>query len=67
MDIKKLVQHALVDKGISLRELARIMDTTVQNLSNKLQRNDIRISDLEKIFEAMEFDLSISYKAKDNS
>lgn len=65
MDIKKLVQHALVDKGISLRELARIMDTTVQNLSNKLQRNDMRISDLEKIFEAMEFDLSISYKEKD--
>ena len=64
MDIKKLVQHALVDKGISLRELARIMDTTVQNLSNKLQRNDMRISDLEKIFEAMEFDLSISYKDK---
>lgn len=62
MDIKKKVQHAAIDAGFNFSGLAREMGQTPQNLTNKLTRNDMKVSDLEKIADALNCELVLEFK-----
>lgn len=51
-----------VKKGnMSESELARRMGQTPQNLNNKYKRNTFKVSELEKIANALDADLSIEF------
>ena len=44
-----------------MAELARRTGQTAQNLNNKYKRNVFKVSELEKIAEALDCDLKISF------
>ena len=53
MTIEKKINMALVYKGISQAELARLIGTTPPNLNLKIKRETLKQEDLEKIAEAL--------------
>lgn len=62
MDIREYVRLCCVKKGnISEAELARRMGQTPQNLSNKYKRNAFKVSELEKIADALNADLQVKF------
>lgn len=67
MDIREYVRLCCVKKGnISEAELARRMGQTPQNLNNKYKRNAFKISELEKIADALDADLQIKFIDKNS-
>lgn len=53
MNIKQIIKTLCAYKGISVAQLAQMTKQTPQNLNNKLSRNDMRISDLENVAQAL--------------
>ena len=47
--------------NISERELAARIGETPQNLNNKMKRDDFRVSDLEKIADALGYKLVVKF------
>ena len=66
MDLNYLIKNELLKRHTKSYELAEKCGYTKQNLSLKLTKNDMRVSDLEKIANALDCDLSISFIPKDN-
>ena len=65
MDIREYIKLCCVKRGnISEAELARRTGQTPQNMNNKYKRNTFKISELEKVAEALEADLKISFVDK---
>ena len=64
MTTSELVRKLCEEQNISLSELARRTGQTRQNLGNKLKRNSISISELQRIAEAvgMEFEPTFTRK-----
>ena len=66
MDIREYINLCRVKKGnMSESELARRMGQTPQNLNNKYKRNTFKVSELEKIANALDADLSIEFIDRD--
>jgi hypothetical protein len=62
MDIREYINLCRVKKGnISEAELARRTGQTPQNMNNKYRRNTFKISELEKVADAMGADLEIKF------
>lgn len=62
MDIREYIKLCCVKRGnISDAELARRTGQTPQNMNNKYKRNTFKISELEKVAEALGADLKISF------
>jgi len=53
MTIEKKINMALVYKGISQAELARLIGTSPPNLNLKIKRETLKQEDLDKIAEAL--------------
>lgn len=51
-------------KGISKKDLARLLNCTPQNLNNKFTRNDFKMSDMKKIADVLGCDLKIELSEK---
>jgi transcriptional regulator with XRE-family HTH domain len=51
--MEKKINMALVYKGISQAELARLIGTTPPNLNLKIKRETLKQDDLDKIAEAL--------------
>lgn len=67
MDIREYVRLCCVKKGnISEAELARRMGQTPQNLNNKYKRNAFKISELERIADALDAELQIKFIDKNS-
>ena len=64
MDIAKIIKKLLIDKGMTQIELAEKLNTSSGNLTNKLRRNDFRVSELEDIASAMGYDFKIEFIEK---
>ena len=64
MNISEIIKILCVKKEISVAELSVKLGNTKQNLFNKLYRNDMKVSDLEKIAEALGCDLKITFVDK---
>lgn len=61
-DIREYINLCRVKRGnISEAELARRTGQTPQNLNNKYKRNTFKISELEKVADALDADLKIQF------
>ena len=49
MDIKEIIEIGCVKNKMSVSDLAREINTSKQNLFNKLTRNNLKFSDLEEL------------------
>ena len=66
MDIREYIRLCCVKRGnVSEAELARRTVQTRQNMNNKYKRNSFKISELEKVAEALDADLQISFIDKE--
>lgn len=56
-DVREYINLCRVKRGnITEAELARRTGQTPQNMNNKYKRNTFKISELEKVAEALDFD-----------
>ena len=62
MDIREYINLCRVKRGnMSEAELARRTGQTPQNMNNKYKRNTFKISELEKVAEALDAELKIQF------
>ena len=66
MDVREYIKLCCVKRGnMSEAELARRTGQTPQNMNNKYKRNTFKLSELEKVAEALDADLRISFVDKE--
>ena len=62
MNVREYIRICCVKRGnITEAELARRTGQTPQNLNNKYKRNTFKISELEKVADALNADLKIVF------
>ena len=66
MDIEYIIRNELLKRHITLTELSNRLGVPRQNTSSKLKRINSKLSDLEKIANALDCELSISFIPRDN-
>lgn len=66
MSINKILKKLLIDEEITQGELADKIETTQQNLSKKFKNNSFYVRDLEKIAEALGYELKIEFIKKES-
>ncbi len=65
-DVREYINLCRVKRGnMSEAELARKTGQTPQNMNNKHKRNTFKVSELEKIAEALDAELKISFIDKE--
>ena len=62
MDIAKEIKKILIDKDMTSTDLAEKLGGTQQNVSAKLKKNDMRISEIEKILGVLGYKLDVEFK-----
>ena len=66
MDVREYIRICCVKRGnITEAELARRTGQTPQNLNNKYKRNTFKISELERVADALNADLKIVFVDRD--
>lgn len=65
MDVAKDIKKLLVEKDMSLSDLARAIGVTPQNMSAKFRKNDFRISELQAISKVIGYNVSIVFTEKE--
>ena len=66
MDMSKYIRMCCLERdNMQLKDLAEKTEQTQQNLNNKLRSNNFKTSELEKIAEALNCELKISFIDKD--
>jgi transcriptional regulator with XRE-family HTH domain len=66
MDVREYIRICCVKRGnITEAELARRTGQTPQNMNNKYKRNTFKISELEKVADALNADLKIVFVDRD--
>ena len=64
MNIEKEIRKILLDEDIEIKELARRLNTSQQNISAKLKRNNFTTRDIEKILNVLGYELKIQFIKK---
>lgn len=65
-DVREYIKLCCVKRGnITEAELARRTGQTPQNMNNKYKRNTFKISELEKVAEALDAELKLSFIDKE--
>lgn len=65
-DVREYINLCRVKKGnMTEAELARRTGQTPQNMNNKYKRNTFKISEIQKIAEAMDAELKVSFIDKE--
>ena len=64
MNIEKEIRKILLDEDIEIKELARRLNTSQQNMSAKLKRNNFSTKDIEKILNVLGYELKIEFIKK---
>lgn len=64
MDIAKEIRKILVEEELTFTELAEKLETSQQNLSSKIKRNNFSVNEMLKIAECLGYDLSIEFHKK---
>lgn len=66
MNVREYIRLCCVKCGnISEAELARRTNQTPQNMNNKYKRNAFKVSELEKVAEALDADLDIRFISRE--
>lgn len=66
LETNEKIRLLLKRKGMTITNLADKVDTTRQNLNNKLSRNNFSENELRKIAEAMECSLILEFEDKES-
>ena len=66
MNVSEIIKIVCVKRNIPVAELSVKMGFSKQNLFNKLYRNDMKVSDLERILAALDCELNISVLDKNS-
>ena len=53
MSMSKKIKHLLIEKNITITQLAKLLDTTPQNLTNKLSRENFKEKNLQQIADVL--------------
>ena len=61
MDISKMIKKILIDEDMNMSQLADKLDTSQQNLSAKLKRNNPSLKEMQEIAEALAYELKIEF------
>ncbi len=61
MNIAEMIKILCVKRNTSVAELSVKLGNSKQNLFNKLYRNDMKLSDIEKIAEALGCEISLHF------
>ena len=64
MDFTKEIKKILIDKDMTISDLATKLDVTQQNVSAKLKKNDPRLSEINKIADALGYNVKIEFIKK---
>lgn len=64
--IRKEIDKLLIDMDISKAELARRMECKPQQLNNILNKQNLACRDLQRIYNALGYDLYIDIQPRDN-
>lgn len=64
MDFSKEIKKILIDKDMTISDLATKLDVTQQNISAKLKKNDPRLSEINKIADAIGYNVKIEFIKK---
>lgn len=64
MDFSKEIKKILIDKDMTISDLATKLDVTQQNISAKLKKNDPRLSEINKIADALGYNVKIEFIKK---
>lgn len=65
-NISEALKFLLIKKGTTQNQVAKLIDTTPQNLGQKLNRQVIKECDFKKICDALNTQAVIEFKDKDN-
>ena len=58
-EFEKIVRKILIDKEMNITELANTLGESQANVSQKLKRESIKLLDVEKILNALDYDIII--------
>ena len=64
MNIEKEIRKILLDEDIEIKELASRLNTSQQNISAKLKRNNFTVKDVGKILNVLGYELKIEFIKK---
>lgn len=65
--VRKEIDKLLIDISISKAELARKMECKPQQLNNILNKRNLALSDLQRIYNALGYNLYIDIQPKDGN
>lgn len=60
----KIIRHQLIEKNLKVSDLARLLNTSYQNLDQKLKRDNFSEKEMQEIANALELDLKILLENK---
>lgn len=58
----KIIKHSLVEKDLKVSDLARLLDTSYQNLDQKLKRDNFSEKEMLQIAEALNLELLLDLR-----
>lgn len=61
----KIIKHKLIEKDLKISDLARLLDTSYQNLDQKLKRDNFSEKEMIQIANALNCDISINFIDRD--
>ena len=59
---EKNIRHSLVEKGMKVSDLARLLNTSYQNLDQKLKRDNFSEKEMQEIADVLGLDLVVMLK-----
>lgn len=62
INIEKEIKKILIDENLNVSKLANLLNTSSQNLTAKLKRNNLKLNDIQEIANALEYHVEISFK-----
>ena len=66
MSMSKKIKHLLIEKDITITQLARLLGTKPQNLTNKLSRGNFNEKTLQEIAKVLNCKFEAKFIVKDD-
>lgn len=64
IDINYIIRNEMLKQHITLGELTKALSCSRQNLYVKLKRNDLKLSDIEKIAGVLKCEVNLTFSPK---
>ena len=55
----KIIKHQLVEKDLKVSDLARLLNTSYQNIDQKMKRDNFSEKEMQEIANALQLELKI--------